>query len=110
MFRIGQARQQVAAFPSFRLSHRARVAAAVTRCVHRPDCSPQQQSGVVVETRVLAVELVSLVEGGGSQIISAERGRRLGHGDEGTAPEHWSNIITGGEHRPNRTERGSGFT
>ena len=110
MLRIGQTSQQVAAFPSFRLGHCARFAAAVTCRIHRPDCSPQQQSGVVVETRVLAVKLVSLVEGRGSQIISAERGRRLGHGDEGTGPEHWSNIIAGGEHRPYRTERGSGFT
>jgi hypothetical protein len=110
MLRIGQTRQQVAAFPSFRLGHRARLAAAVTRRVHRPDCSPQQQSGVVVETCVLTVELVSLVEGGGSQIISVERGRGLGHGDERTGPEHWSDIIARGQHRSHRTERDSGFT
>lgn len=110
MLRVSQTRQQVAAFPSFRLGHRARFTAAVTCRIHRPDGSSQQQSGVVIEARVLAVKLISLVEGRGSQIISAERGRRLSHGDEGTAPEHWSNIIASGEHRPDRTKCGSGLT
>jgi hypothetical protein len=110
MLRIGQAGQQVTAFPSFRLGVRARFATAVARCIHRPDSCPQQQSCVVVEARVLAVELIGLVERGRDQIISAERGRRLGYRDEGAASQHWSDIIARSQHRPHRAERGNGFT
>ncbi len=110
VIRIDKPSQQFTALFSLHLSLRARTAATLAGCVCRPGSSPQQQSGVMVEARVLTIELIGLLERGGDELVAAALGQRLNNGDERTAPRYRSDVVSCRQHRTHRAERDSRLT
>jgi hypothetical protein len=110
MIGIGESSQQLPSLPSLRLSRFRLASATVISRVGRPDRSPQQQRGVVVEARVLAIQLVSFLKRHGDKLSVTERGSCLSDSHERPTSEYGSNVITSRQYRLHSAERGGGLS
>jgi hypothetical protein len=109
VIRIGESSQQLAPLPSLRLSRFRLALATVIGRVGRPDRCPQQQRGVVIEARVLPIQLVSFLKRQGDKLPITERGSCLSDSHECPTSEYGSNVITSRQYPLHCAKRGSGL-
>jgi hypothetical protein len=109
MLRIGQVDQQLAALPRLRFRSGGRTALAVACGVYGPGSGSEQQCGVVIQARILPVQLIGFVEGGDNQVIPAEHDQRFRGADQRGTPQHRCDVVARDEDGTNRAERRCGL-